>query len=102
MMPSPNYAMFAMPLAVALFRAGRLDEAHAMKGRAISGGVPSLYRAMIHATFKEHDDALDALERGYEERADWMYTIGVQHWFRELRGHPRFIALAEKIRRGRS
>jgi hypothetical protein len=29
-----------------------------------------------------------------------MYTIGVQTVFRDLRTHPRFIALLEKIRRG--
>jgi len=89
-----------MPLAAVLFKAGQTAEAHEMKAVAIDGGIPSLYVAMLHAMFGEHDEALAALERGYEERGDWMYTIGVQAWFRELRGHPRFVALVNKIKLG--
>jgi hypothetical protein len=92
--------MFAMPLAVVLFKAGRTAEAYEMKTIAIDGGLPSLYVAILHAMFGENDEALAALDRGYEERGDWMYTIGVQAWFRELRSHPRFVALVKKIKLG--
>jgi len=49
--------------------------------------------------FGEHDEAIAALERGYEERGDWMYTLPVQAYFRGLRGDPRFLAIVEKVRR---
>jgi serine/threonine-protein kinase len=97
---SKQYPMFAMTLAITLFRAGHTEEAEEKKAIAINGGLPPLYVAFIHAMFGDRELALDSLERGYEERGDWMYTIGVQAVFRELRDHPRFVALLEKIRRG--
>jgi eukaryotic-like serine/threonine-protein kinase len=97
---APNYPMFAMPLAVVLGRAGQQTEAREMTARAIDGGIPPLYEAMIHAAAGDVDKALTALERGLRERGDWMYTIGVQSWFRVLHGHPRFVALQDAIRRG--
>jgi hypothetical protein len=91
--------MLAMPLAVVLFRAGEEKEAREMAALALPG-VPGLYQAFIYTAFGEIDAALAALERGLEERGDWMYTIGVQPWFDPLHGHPRFVALQEAIRRG--
>ncbi|HEV8449286.1 MAG TPA: protein kinase [Gemmatimonadaceae bacterium] len=95
---APDYAMFAMPLAIALHGVGQIKEARAMKARAFAAGLPPVYRAMVHAMFGERDDAIAALDRGYEERAHWMYTLPVQAYFRELRGNPRFVALVEKVR----
>ena len=40
---------------------------------------------MIQSMFGENDDAIAALERGFEERADWMYTLPVQTYYRGLR-----------------
>jgi serine/threonine protein kinase len=87
-------------LALGLGRAGQQMEAREMTARAIDGGIPPLYEAMIHAAAGDVDKALTALERGLRERGDWMYTIGVQPWFRVLHGHPRFVALLDAIRRG--
>ena len=97
---SPNYPMMAMPLAIVLHCAGRIAEAREMKARAIGGGIPPVYRAMIHAWFGETDEALTALEHGYVERADWMHTLPVQSHFRALREHPRFLAVVDRVRRG--
>jgi hypothetical protein len=96
---APDYPMYMMPFGIVLHAAGRIEEARAMKARAFAGGLPSLYRGMLHAMFGERDDAIAALERGYEERGDWMYTLPVQAYFRELREDPRFLAIVEKVRR---
>jgi hypothetical protein len=95
-----EYPMFAMTLAISLFRAGHREEAEEKKAIALGGGLPPVYVAFIHAMFGDHELALDSLERGYEERGDWMYTIAVQTVFRDLRTNPRFVALVEKVRRG--
>lgn len=46
--------------------------------------------AFLHAGLGQNDQALDWLERGFQERARWMEIIGVIPVMDPLRDHPRF------------
>ena len=46
----------------------------------------------------DKEEAIDALERAYRNgEGDDIYIIRVDPFLDDLRGHPRFEALAEKI-----
>jgi tetratricopeptide (TPR) repeat protein len=76
--------------------AGREPEARAALG-PIMRELPQFYLASAHAALGEIDDALGALERAVDARDDWMYSIGTQPFFRNLRGHPRFERIRERL-----
>jgi tetratricopeptide (TPR) repeat protein len=94
---SNNHAMLLLSLAVCVARSGKLDEARAIFEPIMSQFDP-FYEATAHAMLKEDAEALDALERGRDVKADWMYSIGRQAWFRQYHDHPRFIRLLEELR----
>ena len=95
------------PLALAFLgqayaRAGQKDEAQEILGRltevAKSRYVSGYSLALVRLGLGDKEGAIDALERAYRngEGAD-IYIIRVDPFLDELRGHPRFEALAEKI-----
>ncbi|MGH7336459.1 MAG: TPR end-of-group domain-containing protein, partial [Myxococcota bacterium] len=45
----------------------------------------------------ETEPALDRLEQATDERFDWIVALRVEPLFDELRAHPRFVALIERI-----
>jgi serine/threonine-protein kinase len=61
--------------------------------------VPSIDLATVHVNLGDHDAALDALERGREERNGLMRGRIHMHDFIPLRTHPRWIALAQLLGR---
>ncbi|MEA2336490.1 MAG: eukaryotic-like serine/threonine-protein kinase [Thermoanaerobaculia bacterium] len=61
--------------------------------------VPSIDLATVHVNLGDHDAALDALERGREERNGLMWGRIHMHDFIPLRTHPRWIALAQLLGR---
>jgi tetratricopeptide (TPR) repeat protein len=61
--------------------------------------VPSIDLATIHTALGDHDAALDALERGREERNGLMWGRIHMHDFIALRSYPRWIALAKRLGR---
>jgi TolB-like protein/tetratricopeptide (TPR) repeat protein len=91
-----GHSFMLLPLGMALAYAKRTDEARATLD-SIKAELPPIYRAMAHTALGEDDDALDALELGYEEHADWMYSVGTQPWFRKYHTHPRFTALLRRL-----
>lgn len=54
-------------------------------------------RAVIFAGLNQTEQALDALERGYEERNPWLFLMKVAPWFRAIRTQPRFRSLLERL-----
>lgn len=53
--------------------------------------------AYVHVGLGEHDKAMDYLETAYQQRAGAIYGIKGSFLFKELRTHPRFIALLKKM-----
>ena len=60
--------------------------------------IPATYFAMLYAGLGAREEALNWLEKAYEERADGLTWINVEPMFDGLRDHPRFQALVKKMR----
>ena len=54
-------------------------------------------QAMIYSAMAQKDRALDLLETGFDEHVGWIHWLGVEPGFDNLRDHPRFVALLEKL-----
>jgi TolB-like protein/Flp pilus assembly protein TadD len=80
---------------------GRAEEARAvlsdLRERRSKQFVPSLHFAVVHMGLGETGEALDWLERAYEERDMWMAFLKLDAKFDPLRTEPRFTALLEKV-----
>jgi len=61
--------------------------------------VPAIDLAAVHAAIGDLESAIDALDRGCEERNALMWAR--IHWpdFDALHDHPRWIALAQRLGR---
>jgi len=83
-------------------RAGQHDEAQKILSRmteeAKSRYVPAYGFALMFIALGDKERAIDELERAYREgEANDIITIRVDPLLEDLRGQPRFEALAEKI-----
>ena len=58
---------------------------------------PPYHMAYVYTGLREHERALDSLERAYDERAGGLYGIKGSFLFRDLKFHPRFVALLRKM-----
>jgi eukaryotic-like serine/threonine-protein kinase len=90
---------------------GQLGQAYALTGnvgqarevlqklheRARQGYVSPYHFAYVHTGLGEQDEAIDWLERAYEQRAGAVYGIKGSFLFTSLRSHPRFTALLKKM-----
>jgi serine/threonine protein kinase/tetratricopeptide (TPR) repeat protein len=87
----------------ALRGAGRTEEAGAvlaeLESRATREYVPPLDRALLLSAFGRREDALQQLERAYEERNALMWFRIHLPYFDPLATEPRYRALAEKLAR---
>jgi TolB-like protein/tetratricopeptide (TPR) repeat protein len=92
-----NGPLMNLGLGMCLGCARRFDDARALM-EPLLAKLPPRYLAEAHLAMNDVPAALDALERGSEERADWMYSIGREPYFRGLHAHPRFVALLERMR----
>jgi TolB-like protein/DNA-binding winged helix-turn-helix (wHTH) protein/Flp pilus assembly protein TadD len=81
--------------------AGRVQEAAAVLAElerlAAQRYVPPYAFALVHVGLGDMSAALDALERGYEQRDATMASIKVATELAPLRDEPRFVALLEKM-----
>ena len=89
-------------LGQAYARAGQRDEAQKILARlteeAKSRYVSGYSMALMFMGLGDKEQAIDALERAYREGAgNDLFTIKVDPMLDDLRGQPRFEALAEKI-----
>ena len=90
-------------LGFALARAGKRQEAEAMlselEARRAREYVSPVALATLHIGLGQIELALDWAERAYEERRGWLAYLDTNPLLDPLRGHPRFEALAERMRR---
>jgi serine/threonine-protein kinase len=73
---------------------GVLKELH---DRAEQQYVPPVGFALVHAGLGENDEAIDWLEKAYEDRNGWMAYLNVNPLLDSLRGEPRFQDLLERM-----
>jgi tetratricopeptide (TPR) repeat protein len=96
--PSP---MIEGELGHALAVSGRRPEALAMledlKRLSSTRYVPAYAFALVHAGLGERTQALDWLEKAYDERSDYMPYLGLEPMLDGLRAEPRFAALERRV-----
>jgi serine/threonine-protein kinase len=89
-------------LGFALARAGKRTEAEAvlaeLEALGAQGYVSPVAFATLHLGLGQIDAALDWAERAHEERRGWLAYLDVNPLLDPLRGHPRFEALAARMR----
>jgi tetratricopeptide (TPR) repeat protein len=82
--------------------ANKTKEANEMLGRltmlARQQYVASYFLAGIHVGIGENDQALDYLEKTYEEKSHWLIYLHMDLGMDNLRGEPRFKDLLSRIR----
>jgi eukaryotic-like serine/threonine-protein kinase len=89
-------------LGYALARAGRHHDAEALLGELESRATREYVSPVAFATLLiglgRIDSALDWAERAYEERRGWLAYLDTNPLLDPLRSHPRFEALAARMR----
>lgn len=94
--------LFVSSLGVAYARMGRTAEAEAalaeLHARAAREYITPVALAELCLALGRVDEALDWLERGYEDRSGFMIRLTAAPEWRRLHAEPRFIALAERMR----
>ncbi len=59
--------------------------------------VHPTYLAIIYLALGNREETLDWLERGYQDRSEWMIFLQVEHMLDPLRGEERFMDLVKKM-----
>jgi tetratricopeptide (TPR) repeat protein len=59
--------------------------------------VTSYGVALVQAGLGHSDEALNALERAFEERSHWLVWLKLDPRFSTIRNHPRFQSLVERV-----
>ncbi len=81
--------------------AGREEEARTvyaqLEEQAKRAPIFPDYRALVHASFGETDEAFDWLEKALEERCWVLVFLAVDPAYANLRSDPRFASLTERI-----
>ena len=89
-------------LGFGLARSGRKEEAEAILRELLDSSskryIPEFYIASLLGALKRNDEALDWLEKAYEERANGISSLKVNPLLDDLRTEPRFIALLERLK----
>jgi TolB-like protein/DNA-binding winged helix-turn-helix (wHTH) protein/Flp pilus assembly protein TadD len=61
---------------------------------------PPYYLALIHVGLGENEEALNLLEKAYQERFPWLIHLTAEPRLDPLRSDPRFKALVSRVSRG--
>jgi serine/threonine protein kinase/tetratricopeptide (TPR) repeat protein len=98
---TPESTLFTAQLGQAYALAGREPEAreilrnlHALTRERY---VSPYHFAYVHTGLGEKEEAIDWLEKAFEERSGAVYGIKGSFLFKSLHGHPRFQALLAKM-----
>lgn len=91
-------AMLGAALAVTGDRVGAERLREELQSLAKATFVPGTTRAAISNALGNQEEALDLLELAYEQRDVRMTFIKIDARWNNLRGHPRFKALMERMR----
>ena len=59
--------------------------------------VPPCRVALVYASLKENEQALDWLEKAYDERDRLLLYLKVEPAYKDLRTHPRFADLLRRV-----
>jgi serine/threonine protein kinase/Tfp pilus assembly protein PilF len=59
--------------------------------------ISAFHIATIYAALKDRDRAIEWLEKGFSERADWMVFLKVDPRFSGLRSDPKFIDIQRRM-----
>lgn len=98
---SPDSAPVMAALGHAYAVAGRRAEAvrilQQLKAQASQRYVSPFYIALLYAGLGDHADAMDSLDKGYEDRSNNMIFLDVVPQFTGLRNEPRFQQLRHRI-----
>ncbi len=85
----------------AVYAALRECYAKARKGEpthAVPGDLlPPYLRAIVQLSVGCKEQAMDSLERAYEERSGWLINLGVEPTLDGLRSDPRFMNLLQRL-----
>ena len=76
---------------------GCLTDLETKKESGTIAYVSSWHRALVYAGLRETMLALDALDKAFEERSDWLIYAGVDPHWKELRGEEPFQNLLRRI-----
>ncbi len=98
---SPGATLFLSQLGQAYALIGNIESAREileqLRDRATREFVSPYHFAYVHAGLGEADAAIDWLERAFERRSGAIYGIKGSFLFRNLRSHPRFVALLRRM-----
>ncbi|HEV2234895.1 MAG TPA: protein kinase [Terriglobia bacterium] len=85
----------------ALALMGREREARAVSGKLLEMAqekyLPAIYLAAIFTGLDEKDQAIELLEKAYQDRSDYLVYIQREPGFDRLRAEPRFQDLVRRI-----
>ena len=59
--------------------------------------VHPIYFAIIYLALDNREEALISLEKGFEDRSEWMIFLQVEHMLDPLRGDKRFMDLVNRM-----
>ena len=80
---------------------GRRSEAerilNELQELALQNYVSPYFRVLIYTGLGERDQALEWLERAYEERSEWLVWLKVDPKLDTLRMDPRFTSLVRRV-----
>ena len=98
---SPGNTMFLAQLGQAYGLLGNVVEAREvlqqLEALSRQRYVSPYHTAYVYVGLGEQDNAIDCLERAFEERAGGIYGVGGSFLFTALRSHPRFTRLLRKM-----
>lgn len=100
---SSGASAYETGLGWAFAKAGRRNEAQAilekvLRERAAGKYFMAAQIAIIYAELQEKDEALNWLEKGYEERSAWMVYLNADSRYDTLRSEPRFQELLRRMK----
>jgi serine/threonine-protein kinase len=97
----PAHSALHAVLAVAYVRAGKKDEARKLlaelKEASKHSYVSSLFVAKIHVALGEKEQALQYIQKSYEEHDYYLPRLKVEPGLEVLYNDPRFIEIARKV-----
>jgi tetratricopeptide (TPR) repeat protein len=89
-------------LGYAYARAGRRDEAtkiiDELRQRSKSEYISPYDVAIIYVGLGDTENAIEQLEKAYDDRAGWMIYLNVEPMLDPIRSDPRFTALLHRMK----
>jgi tetratricopeptide (TPR) repeat protein len=94
---APGNAMLLGQLGHAYALAGRDRQALELLEQMTAAHASPYHLAYVYTALGRHDEAVDCLERAFDERAGGIYGIKGSFLFAPLASHPGFVALLRRM-----